>query len=1336
MHDFYRVTDALSRPRVFAIAVPPTEHGFHFDSAMLKLEATLHSKVFGVSAEKRQEILALPDRPNEFVILYDRTSNTVEGRLLRQLELLDPSCNIFRKHFNASRLALSDVGSCASDLIWRRALKDIEVIVQPSYVEEDEEGQSVPMIQRQIRDTVKNWTFMMPNLDASSRGFNVTPKFLKLVQTLKSCKFQGAGFRGIVFVQRHATALVIVDILRTLDEQLVFLRPCALVGHGPLSTPEHQQEILHNFAAGSCNLLIATKSAEDLDVPKASIVIRFDIFDSQVSHAYVRSCTRGRESHLVHMIERNNEVHRHVLSKITQLDVEMLRWTEVLATTVHSAVPPHTLQETTQSYPSGSEDEEDPHGFIQDPIAGGRIYLQDATRIIYRVAASLVSHNTGVSVGQSIFKFDHERREFGTPRTYLCTILLPGTPANGISGSPSISRAHARRTACYKACEALVGAGIIDYRLFPIPPDLFHNDTIERLPSLNLTDKKISGTRLYQRKEPEFWTNIDTEPLTLLYPTIISTSDTGGSARTRAPFLILTRKSLPDLTSFNLFCSAVPTRVNFRRAAVLEVDADRLHDLHLYTVRLVRVISNKPYACEIDKMVYFFAPLTMEAVQFMGVSRPFLSPPNVVEFISWDLVTLAGHDHAISLKIGSLEELQCDVADAVIQDNWVEFTRRYETVRIRPDLTPLSKPLDSPREAEYESLVDFCKARRKGFEGLKDYDQPIIEVSKIPASLNHLNPVSQLPSESSKSPAKYLIPELCAKSTIPASTLHMALLLPSITRRIDDFLLVKELNTKYFDNTISEELLYMAICAPSAAVEHDYERLELLGDAFLKYLSTVYVFVTYPASSEGELHAARMTIISNKTLLQCACNIDLPIFIQAKPFASKAWHPPNFYISPTAPPHSKSPVETPKDVDIAESSSLQLPMNPVWLAQSDLKVHEVSDYAVDQKKKKQNRLSTTQFLGDKAIADVAEAIIGAAYISGGREVALNVTKALGVPIPNIRQWSDFGRKARVPPQKITAKLKPKSIEEVEAIIGHKFARPYLLAQALTHPSIQGFESTSYERLEFVGDAVLDFMVIRHIYDRDQQLSPGGLTLLKSAMVSNSALAAICVWSGLHEHLLYESYILATSIQEYVTAIKTKQDEEYRAAEREDRPPGQYWLEIEPPKAISDVLESIAGAIYISDDFSPVGVEALFDNVLKPFYDKHITLKTPSYHPTKVLFELFQAQGCHQFKIIKRRSGNNTLCYVIVHDVILSSGEDLTPTIAARRASLSALDALEGDTSFVTRTCDCHTLSKRKQKKSDLEYIIQNLEDSPSENGKPSRNTLSETEFGEDMILGD
>lgn len=67
------------------------------------------------------------------------------------------------------------------------------------------------------------------------------------------------------------------------------------------------------------------------------------------------------------------------------------------------------------------------------------------------------------------------------------------------------------------------------------------------------------------------------------------------------------------------------------------------------------------------------------------------------------------------------------------------------------------------------------------------------------------------------------------------------------------------------------------------------------------------------------------------------------------------------------------------------------------------------------------------------------------------------------------------------------------------------------------------------------------------------------------MVSNATLAAVCVWSGLHEHLMFESYTLANNIRIYADELSTKEGEEYALAQKECRSPGQYWLEIEPPK---------------------------------------------------------------------------------------------------------------------------------------------------------------------------
>lgn len=67
------------------------------------------------------------------------------------------------------------------------------------------------------------------------------------------------------------------------------------------------------------------------------------------------------------------------------------------------------------------------------------------------------------------------------------------------------------------------------------------------------------------------------------------------------------------------------------------------------------------------------------------------------------------------------------------------------------------------------------------------------------------------------------------------------------------------------------------------------------------------------------------------------------------------------------------------------------------------------------------------------------------------------------------------------------------------------------------------------------------------------------------MVTNFALAALCVEIGLYKYVIYESAALGDEITEYVTQLRRAKDLEYKLADNEDRPPGQYWVDIEPPK---------------------------------------------------------------------------------------------------------------------------------------------------------------------------
>jgi endoribonuclease Dicer len=64
---------------------------------------------------------------------------------------------------------------------------------------------------------------------------------------------------------------------------------------------------------------------------------------------------------------------------------------------------------------------------------------------------------------------------------------------------------------------------------------------------------------------------------------------------------------------------------------------------------------------------------------------------------------------------------------------------------------------------------------------------------------------------------------------------------------------------------------------------------------------------------------------------------------------------------------------------------------------------------------------------------------------------------------------------------------------------------------------------------------------------------------------------------------------------------------------------------------------------------------------------------------------------------------------MVHDVILASAIDSSPTSAARFASMFALNALEGDRDFMTQTCACrthHPIKRMSKLKSDFEKALE------------------------------
>lgn len=77
------------------------------------------------------------------------------------------------------------------------------------------------------------------------------------------------------------------------------------------------------------------------------------------------------------------------------------------------------------------------------------------------------------------------------------------------------------------------------------------------------------------------------------------------------------------------------------------------------------------------------------------------------------------------------------------------------------------------------------------------------------------------------------------------------------------------------------------------------------------------------------------------------------------------------------------------------------------------------------------------------------------------------------------------------------------------------------------------DTDCYQRLEFLGDAVLDYVITRFLYEDSTQHSPGVLTDLRSALVNNNIFAALAVRIGLHVYLRASSPQLLHTVDTFV-----------------------------------------------------------------------------------------------------------------------------------------------------------------------------------------------------------
>ncbi len=133
-------------------------------------------------------------------------------------------------------------------------------------------------------------------------------------------------------------------------------------------------------------------------------------------------------------------------------------------------------------------------------------------------------------------------------------------------------------------------------------------------------------------------------------------------------------------------------------------------------------------------------------------------------------------------------------------------------------------------------------------------------------------------------------------------------------------------------------------------------------------------------------------------------------------------------------------------------------------------------------------------------------------------------------------------------------------EPIEATLGYTFTDDSWLRQALTHPSSDQKKSTNlaYERLEYLGDAVLELVVSRELFTRFPKADEGRLTQLRAAIVSRQHLAGLCRELGWGQQLIMSPQleksggretlsILANTFESVIGAVMM--DSNYNAARK-------------------------------------------------------------------------------------------------------------------------------------------------------------------------------------------
>jgi endoribonuclease Dicer len=462
-------------------------------------------------------------------------------------------------------------------------------------------------------------------------------------------------------------------------------------------------------------------------------------------------------------------------------------------------------------------------------------------------------------------------------------------------------------------------------------------------------------------------------------------------------------------------------------------------------------------------------------------------------------------------------------------------------------------------------------------------------------------------------------------------TRHDRLLMDS-----DDRSDIKIIHLKGIVESVQQKNLIKVLTTSNAGDVFDMERYEVLGDGFLKFISSLYLYKKHDDWHEGYLTSLKGRLVSNRNLFYVGNNFGLSSMIKSLKFDTKESLP----ASTRLPLNAQKILEEDKTLltkllnisgPLSQEDIISGYMDTMVLEPSRNEpnfgiTHDPFDDDDDEQVEKSMLAYIKQhYVGDKIIADAVEAFLGVVVQSLGIQAGLKMCQKLKI-LPDEENLGSLLTE-KIPPRKVinsgnASNQRIINSKELEKIIGYKFHDPTYLIQALTHASFPVKTLGSYQQLEFLGDAVLDFLITSYITEQCKSMDPGKLTDLRSALVNNVTLACVVVRNGIHKFLRAQNLLLTEAIKKFVD-YQSSQDHKVVLDQiilLETENDTQSAESVDIPKVIGDIFESIVGAVFLDSGMNLSATWKVIYGLLKD--ELHAFMEDV---PIQIVRQLFEYQ---------------------------------------------------------------------------------------------------------------